>query len=377
MPQYIGWNVESPGYTFAGWNTRADGSGTSYTQGQSVSNLASTQGAVVTLYAQWTVITYTITYDLWGGTNAAANPTSYTIESPDITLAPPTRAGYTFEGWNCSDDFGWHPGVAGIPAGSTGNKTFSTQWMPITYTVQYNPNGGTGGSSETHTYGMPQYIGWNVVRDGYTFAGWNTRADGGGTSYTQGQSVSNLASTQGAVVTLYAQWTVITYTITYDLSGGTNAAGNPTSYTIESPAITLAPPTRAGYTFEGWDCSDDFGWHPNVTGIPTGSTGSRAFFAKWSRDASLQIELQPALWNPPLSNESISEDQAASFSTNYAYSSYAWYWDGEAISGTNTNYLYIDPNSKPPGIYEVSVVVTTDTGETLSARCRVTINKAR
>ena len=70
-----------------------------------------------------------------GGTNDPSNPATYTVESPLITLADPTRAGYNFTGWTPTDN---------IPAGSTGNKTFTATWSePIEYDITYIMNGGT------------------------------------------------------------------------------------------------------------------------------------------------------------------------------------------------------------------------------------------
>ncbi len=72
--------------------------------------------------------------------------------------------------------------------------------------------------------------------------------------------------------TLYAKWEAITYSITYVLDGGTNSASNPSSYTIESEAITLQAPTKEGYTFTGWTEGDT---------IAAGSTGNKTFTANW------------------------------------------------------------------------------------------------
>lgn len=83
------------GYTFAGWATSSTGNAVydnraSYTVGTDSS---------YTLYAAWTTVTYNITYNLNGGTNHVDNPSSYTVESGNITLESPTRSGYIFKGW--------------------------------------------------------------------------------------------------------------------------------------------------------------------------------------------------------------------------------------------------------------------------------------
>lgn len=79
-----------------------------------------------------------------------------------------------------------------------------------TYYVKYNANGGDGSmSNSSHTYDTAKKLTTNgFTRIGYYFAGWNTKSDGSGTSYSDGQSVKNLTSTNGATVNLYAQWTL-------------------------------------------------------------------------------------------------------------------------------------------------------------------------
>ena len=83
-----------------------------------------------TIIATFTPITYTITYDLAGGSVTMENPATYTIESADITLVNPTRDGYTFVGWTGTDLNEATESVT-IAAGSTGNRTFTAQWKKL------------------------------------------------------------------------------------------------------------------------------------------------------------------------------------------------------------------------------------------------------
>jgi uncharacterized repeat protein (TIGR02543 family) len=114
-------------YDFAGWNTAPDGTGANYDNGESVINLSSVKDDTVTLHAQWTAVSYDIVYHLDGGTNAETNPETYTIESEDITLDNPARAGYAFGGWY--SDAAFSGAVTEIPAGSMGDKTFYARWQ--------------------------------------------------------------------------------------------------------------------------------------------------------------------------------------------------------------------------------------------------------
>ena len=89
------------GYTFKNWNTKADGTGTSYDSGAYYSR--DQNGGTVTLYAQWEQTTFKITYNLDGGTDPG-NPKEYTAKTNDFTLKNPTKTGYTFNGWVESQD---------------------------------------------------------------------------------------------------------------------------------------------------------------------------------------------------------------------------------------------------------------------------------
>lgn len=101
------------------------------------------------------------------------------------------------------------------------------RFVPNNYTVAYNGNGATTGSmaNQSVTYDQTFNLTANAYqKDGYRFAGWNTSPDGTGQSFSNGQAVSNLTAMDGGVVTLYAQWTPITYTVHFEGNGAT--AGN-------------------------------------------------------------------------------------------------------------------------------------------------------
>ncbi len=180
----------------------------------------------------------------------------------------------------------------------TNDHTITAIFSPASsYTVTYNSNGGSGNmEQQTFTEGIAQNLATNTfTRTGYTFKEWNTNLSGTGTSY--GNGVSYIATEN---VTLYAQWTPINYTITYNLDGGT-VSGNPTTYTIED-AITLVNPTKDGYNFTGWTGSN--GTTPSTTvTIAKGSTGDRTYTANWEsawvgwNKPVLTAGLTPVNWN--------------------------------------------------------------------------------
>ena len=229
------------GYTFNSWNTLANGTGTNYADGASI-----TLTADITLYAQWTAINYAISYELDGGTNNTANPANYTITSPDITLKTPTKTGYTFANWTSGDT-----AITLIPKNSTGNINLKANWTANTYTVKFNGNGGTGSMNDlTFTYGVEQALSNNAfTRTGYTFNGWKDNENN--KTYNSGASVKNLTAVNGATITLYAQWKVNQYTLTFNTDGGSEISAITQDYGTDITAP--ADPTKEGYTFNGWD----------------------------------------------------------------------------------------------------------------------------
>jgi len=263
------------GYTFGGWNTEADGSGTDYSTG---SNFTPTES--ITLYARWTPTSYTISYALNNGTVdiATTNPASYNIETETFTLNNPTRTNHIFTGWTGTDITTLQTTVS-VEQGSYGNRSYTANWTPVIYTVTYNANGGSGStpSAQTVNAGNSVYISYTYpTKTGYTFDGWNTEADGSGTNYSTG---SNFTPTES--ITLYARWTPVSYTISYTLNSGTVDIANPTSYNIETEIFTLNNPKRTGYTFIGWTGSNGSIPQTEVS-IEQGSAGNRNYIANWT-----------------------------------------------------------------------------------------------
>ena len=109
------------GYTQTGWAT-TDGGAQAYEFGA-----AYTGNDALTLYPVWTVNQYSITYDLDGGT-AEGNPSSYTVESEDINLNEPTKAGYIFIGWSGTDLTGENNMTVAITKGSIGDRSYTAHW---------------------------------------------------------------------------------------------------------------------------------------------------------------------------------------------------------------------------------------------------------
>ncbi|MBO6305979.1 MAG: InlB B-repeat-containing protein, partial [Paludibacteraceae bacterium] len=162
------------------------------------------------------------------------------------------------------------------------------KWTANTYKVKFNGNGSTSGSmsDQNFTYGTAQNLTANgFSRTGYTFAGWATSSTGA-KAYNNQQSVNNLTATNGGTFNLYAVWSVVNYTISYTLNGGT--ASNPANYNITTNTFTLNNPTRDGYTFTGWTGSNGSTPQTSVS-IEKGSTGNKNYTANWICQAAVDV----------------------------------------------------------------------------------------
>ncbi len=191
-------------------------SGTHYVFFRTVSNVGNVSGASNGELVKVNGSTYTITYDLAGGSLASGvtNPESYNVES-SFTLNNPTRNGYSFAGWTGSNGTTKQTTVT-VGINNSGNKSYTANWNPNTYTVKYNGNNSTGGSTSQHTCtydAICSAANNGFSRTGYSFAGW--KRENSGSTIQEGASIKNTVSS--GEVTYYAQWTVNKYY--FDLNG--------------------------------------------------------------------------------------------------------------------------------------------------------------
>ena len=328
------------GYTFSGWNTQADGNGTPYTNAQQVRNLTSEDNGTVTLYAQWSEAGYSISYELNGG--AASNPASYSVNSAGFTLNNPTKTGYTFTGWSGTGLDGENNMTVTITRGSTGDRSYTAHWSANSYTVIFNANGGEGSmESQSFTYDVEQELKVNIfTRTGYEFSGWNTAADGSGTTYTDEAEVGNLASESGAEVTLYAQWTVKTYNISYLEAYDIGGYSSYTYSATENFEFLIGTPQKDNHTLIGWTCSPgtvavtESDGQYTVT-IPAGTAEDITITANWKQNG---IKLYDPIGKPL---GELSEGTALSYTVSYnngtddVFNAVVAYWK---IPNTDTHY---------------------------------------
>ena len=225
------------GYTFIGWSTTDNGiviyeNKVQYKMGVNSS---------YTLYAVWEIVNYSITYNYNGG--FGSNIEEYTINN-NFSLVAPSKDGYDFIGWTGTDLQSATKNVT-ILKGSIGDRSYTANWKPHTYTLTFDANSGECDITELNVDYNTQFNLPFATRKGYDFLGWfDTLSD---TEVTNGtwRYLSDLD--------LYAKWDIITYNIHYVLGGGTNNTNNPNSYNVDIDDITILNPSKAGYTFTGWN----------------------------------------------------------------------------------------------------------------------------
>ena len=239
------------GYHFIGWSTKADGR-IQYEDGQEVSGLSETNGAEVNLYAIWAANIYTAKFlpgtdDYKGTTKDMAKLTNgKTYAAPKCGY---TRTGYVFAGWEMEKIYAAGEKFAVSDAENDGTVIFTAQWQPITYTVRFNANKGTGKMSDQKGIPYDESTTLNpctFTRTGYHFLGWNTKANGTGETV---EEALNLTAANKGTVTLYAQWEGEPYDVTFHFGEETRTQ---TLYYGTAEALDGNPFENPGYTFKCW-----------------------------------------------------------------------------------------------------------------------------
>lgn len=192
------------------------------------------------------VPTYHIKYTLNGGTMSGA-PETYTENSADITLPQPTRAGYRFTGWTGTDLTEKTLDVV-IPAGSTGDREYTANWVE-TRTVTFDVNGhGTAPAPQTVDFGTKAVRPTDPAQTGWRFDGWYTDKDCTA-AYDFDKEVTE-------DITLYAKW-VKTVTVTYHVGSYGTA---PASQTVDAGKKFTRPadPVDSRAIFQGWYTDENY-----------------------------------------------------------------------------------------------------------------------
>ena len=322
------------GFTFKGWSTSPVGD-VIYSNGQSVKDLTNVENGIVNLYAVWQPNSYTVNFNEnyqkenmnnWNFLYPERFSITYDSSTKMNTVAVAGASGWetvylpigTINGRKYTLTFDYevptaYTALSGyngvlyqvlssaptntdntdnvivneyIPTSATTSKvtktiTFTGTGSDVYFAFNYGAaaDGATTTlklgnislySSESKTYGKTFGTLLSSAQPGYTFNGWYTATSGGT------KIISDTIMNTTKNYSVYANWTLPEYSITYDLNGG-NVSGNPTTYTPITPNITLNNPTKSNHTFLGWYGSNDLS-----TGL-NGYTASNPYTAS-SRD---------------------------------------------------------------------------------------------
>ena len=269
------------GYTLTGWNTKQDGTGVIF-------NLNTPVTAELTLYAQWKINTYKVTFVNGTEKNEVLVEHGKTVTKPEA----PKKDGHTFGGWFTSEDGGVTLSADAFDFTTEIQKpvVLYAKWTAETYTVTFNANDSTDAPAEgtmpeqTFTYGVEQELTKNTFARGNTwlFKGWNTASDGTGTAYANGEKLS---LTENLV--LYAQWEARaagSVVVTFDTLGGTSVEAKQLTQGSKA-TVPETVPTKFGYMFGGWFTSTDGGATLSDTAFDFENTPIDAditLYAKWT-----------------------------------------------------------------------------------------------
>ena len=242
-PQFV--NV---GYTFTGWNTAANGTGSAYSDGETYDF-----GSPLVLYAMWQAMDATASFNVNGGAGSVAPETvavGSTVSLPSASGI--SQAGYFFAGWNTAASgtgASYQPGATVV---LNTDETFYAQWT-TSIQIAFSANGGVGSITQLSgqvgtSVALPSPT--DLTYGGYSFTSWNTAANGSGTSYLPGETVTLTTS-----LTLFAQWTpAAAIEVNFSANGGSGSLATLSGATGSS--ITLPSSSsvvRSGYSFTSWN----------------------------------------------------------------------------------------------------------------------------
>ena len=346
------------GYTFHGYFTEANGEGTKYYNADmSSAHIWDKANNTTTLYAHWTANSYTVTLDANGGTGGTTS-VSATYDSAMPSAEAPTRAGYTFGGYY-SEASGGGTQYYDADMSSTHNwdintnpSTLYAKWTVKQYTVNLDKQGGTGGtSSVTVNYDSAMPSATASTKTGYTFAGYYTEENGGGTKYYNADmSSAHNWDIDTNPSTLYAKWEANKCTINLDKQGGSGGTAYVTG-TYDSAMPSATAPSRTGYTFAGYYTLPNGGgtqyYDENMVSVSYWNitTNPSTLYANWTANTyTLNFDVQNGDALSP-STQSVTYDAAYGTlptPTRYGFAFKGWYTTPNGGSETDTEVLTSD-----------------------------------
>jgi len=248
------------GYTLEGWYTSLNGG---VTLDEKWSFTTSVVNNNITLYANWTINQYTISFVSNGGSAVTAITQDYNtvITHPQM----PVKAHYTFSGWYLGSGLTTEYSFTTMPAE---NITLYAKWTVNQYSITFISNGGSSVSTIRQGYGSTVTAPTEPAKTGCSFSGWYTTS-----SLTFLYSFSTMP---GANITVYAKWTANLYTMSFETNGGNLITAITQDY---DTVVSLPTPTKSGYSFDGWYSNEELTESFVITTMPADNI---TVYAKWT-----------------------------------------------------------------------------------------------
>ena len=316
------------GYTFMGWAETSTATVATYKAGASFN-----ENGNKTLYAVWSAIKYTVTFDANGGNGAPSAQEKTHGQNLTLSSTKPTKTGYTFLGWSINSSSTTAEYLAGGTFDKNESTTLYAVWKIETYVVTYNANGGTNAPiSQTKTYNQILKLSTDIPqRVGYTFKGWATSETSTVVNYKAGGDY-----TDNKEITLYAVWEEIVYEITYDLNGGTidTAIAKQTKKYNQEIVLSSSRPSKRRYTFIGWAISKNATEANYQPGDKYTSNEDVVLYAVWKGNLIGSIANEPIVGDGMLAvywdNDNATTEYTSGYFTDEMYS----YKMGDGVTDT-------------------------------------------
>lgn len=247
------------GYTFKGFAETSSGD-VVYTASENV--IAADEypavGGTVTLYAIYEAGSVKVIFDA-NADDATGTMADQVLEAGTagkLTKNTFVRTGYTFSGWNTSEDGKGTSYIDGDSITTNVSLTLYAQWTEHEYEIDFDSNGGQGTMAIMQKIGYDNEVTLNentYTYNGYEFAGWSTKNNAKTAEFKDKATVSKLSAADKGVVTLYAVWNKIsTYTITYDANGGTGTIATARDQELPYTTDSGSNFNRPNYILIGW-----------------------------------------------------------------------------------------------------------------------------
>jgi uncharacterized repeat protein (TIGR02543 family) len=287
------------GYTLDGWYTSLNGGVTLDERWSFTSNVVNNN---ITLYAKWNINQYTITFDTEGG--SLVNSITQDFNSNIISPQDPTKLGHSFSGWSQAIPMT-------MPAS---NITLTATWSINSYTLIFKDFDNSNLFSENYLFNsdLSTVTITDPVRVGYTFIGWNQVLP------------TNMPASN---ITIYANYRINSYTITFETNGGTSINALSLNY---ASAINIPPTLKTGHSFQGWFTDIGLTQAFNLTNMPSSDL---ILYTKWSiNEYTINFETNGGNNLDSINKEFGGLIESLPSPTKLGHTFLGWSWNNESIS---------------------------------------------